>query len=84
VNLGPQYDYDEMGKESYYEPAAVSPDMQKKIDDEISKMMETGYGEALALVKKYRKKMDLVVKELLKTETLDRDQFEKIVGSKKQ
>lgn len=82
VNLGPQYDYDEMGKASYYEPASVSPDMQKKIDDEISKMMDTGYKQAEILIKKYRKLMDKVVTELLKTETLDREQFEKIVGKK--
>jgi cell division protease FtsH len=82
VNLGPQYDYDEMGKASYYEPASVSPEMQKKIDEEVSNMMETGYKEAVTLIKKYRKKMDLVVKDLLKEETLDRDQFEKIVGKK--
>lgn len=82
VNLGPQYDYDEMGKASYYEPASVSQEMQKKIDEEVSKIIETGYKEAEALIKKNRKKMDEVVKELLKTETLDRDQFEKIVGAK--
>jgi cell division protease FtsH len=82
VNLGPQYDYDEMGKASYYEPASVSPDMQRKIDEEISKMMETGYKEAESLIKKHRKVMDKVVTELLKNETIDREQFEKIVGKK--
>lgn len=82
VNLGPQYDYDEMGKANYFEPSSVSPDMQKKVDEEISRMMDTGYKQAEVLIKKHRKVMDKVVAELLKNETLDRDQFEKIVGNK--
>ncbi len=82
VNLGPQYESDEMGKASWYEPSQVSPSMQEKVDVEINKIIETGYKEAMSVVKKNRKIMDKVVKELLKTETLGRDEFEKIVGNK--
>lgn len=82
INLGPQYDYDEMGKASWYEPAQVSPDMQKKIDDEVKRIIDECYKNALALVKKNRKKLDEVSEELLKKETLDREEFEKIVGKK--
>lgn len=82
INLGPQYDYDEMGKASYYEPAQVSQDMQKKIDFEVGNILDASYKEAEDLVRKNRKKMDEVVKQLLKTETLDREEFEKIVGKK--
>ncbi len=82
VNLGPQYESDEMGRTSYYEPSQVSPAMQEKADAEINKIIEVGYKEALSVVRKNRKIMDKVVKELLKTETLGRDEFEKIVGVK--
>jgi len=82
VNLGPQYDYDEMGKAQWYEPAQVSPAMQEKVDAEISKIVDKCYKEALEIVAKKRKLMDAVVIKLLEKETLDREDFEKIVGKK--
>ena len=82
INLGPQYDADEMGKAMYYEPANVSPAMQEKVDAEIKNIMDAAYKEAVLLVKKNKVKLDKVAEELLRTETLDRDQFEKIVGKK--
>ncbi|KKR11864.1 MAG: ATP-dependent zinc metalloprotease FtsH [Candidatus Woesebacteria bacterium GW2011_GWA1_39_21] len=82
INLGPQYDSDEMGKAMYYEPANISPAMLEKVDAEIKKVMDAAYKEAVVLVKKNKTKLDKVAAELLKTETLDREQFEKIVGKK--
>lgn len=82
IDLGPQMDYDEMGKPAFYEPAQVSPAMQEKIDAEIKKIVDASYKEAIALVKSNRKTMDKIVEALLKKETLDRDDFEKIVGKK--
>ena len=82
VNLGPQYDYDEMGKQLWYEPAQVSPAMQEKVDLEVKMIMDDGYKEALSLIKKFRKKLDKVAERLLEKETLEREEFEKIVGEK--
>ena len=82
VNLGAQYDYDEMGKAQWYEPAQVSPAMQERIDAEVSKIIEGCYKEALSIVSSKRKILDNVVKKLLEKETLDKEDFEKIVGSK--
>jgi cell division protease FtsH len=82
INLGPQYDADEMGKAMYYEPANISPAMQEKVDSEIKKIVDISYKDAVALVKKYKTKLDRVAKALLELETLDKDQFEKIVGKK--
>jgi len=82
VNLGPQFDYDDMGKQTWYEPSHVSPAMQQKIDAEISKLIDAAHKEAIAIVGKNRKILNAVVKELLKKETLDKDDFEKIVGKK--
>jgi len=82
VNLGPQYDYDEMGKATWYEPAQVSPAIQEKVDKEIQKIITKSYADALELVRKQRKKIDKVVKALLVKETLGRDEFEEIAGKK--
>ena len=82
IDLGPQMDYDEMGKPAFYEPAQVSPAMQEKIDIELKKIVDASYNDAIALIKANRKTLDKVVENLLKKETLDRDDFEKIVGKK--
>lgn len=82
INLGPQYDSDEMGKQMWYEPASVSPSMQEKVDAEVNKIIDSGYKSAILLIKKERKTLDAVAKALLRKETIDRDEFEKIVGKK--
>ncbi len=82
INLGPQYDYDELGKASWYEPAQISPKMQEMVDNEISRIIDESYKEALAIVKKKIKVLDKVVEALMIKETIDREEFEKIVGKK--
>jgi cell division protease FtsH len=82
VNFGPQYDYDDIGKTAWYEPSQISQEMQKKIDEEVEKIIKSSYQQAEDLVRKHRKELDSVAEALLKTETLDREQFESIVGKK--
>jgi cell division protease FtsH len=82
VNWGPQQDIDEFGKTTWYEPASISPAMQEKVDQEVSRIIDDGYKLAVSLVKKGRKPLDAVAKRLLEVETLDRDEFERIVGKK--
>ena len=82
IDLGPQYDSDEMGRSSWYEPANISQATQEKVDKEVLEIIETCHKNSISLVKKYKSKLDSVAKELLEKETLDRDQFEKIVGKK--
>jgi cell division protease FtsH len=82
INLGPQYDMDEMGKAQWYEPASVSPAMQEKIDGEVRRIIDEAYKKAQAIIKRERKKLNEVAKKLLEIETLDREGFEKIVGGK--
>ncbi|QLG70007.1 MAG: Cell division protein FtsH [Candidatus Woesebacteria bacterium] len=82
LNLGPQYDVDEFGKTQWYEPSNISPAMQEKVDLEIKKIIDSSYRQAVAIVKKERKKLDAVVTALLKKETLTRDEFEKIVNGR--
>jgi len=82
VNLGPQYDVDEMGKAQWYEPAQISSNTQEKVDKEIGLIIENCYKEALEIVKEKKKILEKIVDRLLEKETLDRDEFEKIVGKK--
>lgn len=82
VNLGPQYDVDDMGKPQWFEPTQVSPAMQEKVDSEIKVIIDAAYKGSLDIIKSRRKELDKVVEVLLKKENLDRDEFEKIVGKK--
>ena len=82
INWGPQYDYDDMGTPKYYEPTHVSPAMQEKIDQRVKELIENAYKDAQSLLQKHKKELEAVAKKLLETETVDRDQFEKIVGHK--
>jgi cell division protease FtsH len=83
INLGPQYDVDEMGKAQWYEPAQISSAMQEKVDTEIKAIVDVAYKEAIDIIKKQRKLLDKLVNKLLVKETLDKEEFEKIVGKKK-
>ena len=82
IDLGPQYDSDEFGRTSWYEPSNISPFMQEKVDMEVKKILDGAYKEAAILIKKHRKMLDKVAQALIKTETLEREDFEKIVGKK--
>jgi len=82
VNLGPESSLGEFGQLEWYEAAHISPGMQEKVDRAVQKIIDGGYKEALQIVKKNRKTLDKVVEKLLVKETLDRDDFEKIVGEK--
>jgi len=82
VNFGPDTQSGEFGQTEYYQENAVSPATQEKIDNEVRKIMETGLKEAEKLIKKHKNKLDEVAKALLKTETIDKEEFEKLVGKK--
>lgn len=83
INLGPQYDADEFGKAMWFEPASISPKMQEAVDDQIKKITDSCYKQAIEIIKKERVRLDKVAAALLEKETLDREEFEKIVGKKK-
>ena len=82
VNFGPDTASGEFGQTEYYQENAVSPSTQEKIDNEVRKIMDNGLKEAEKLIKKYKTKLDQVAEALLKTETIDKEEFEKIVGKK--
>lgn len=82
INMGQQTGYDDFGNVNWTEQTPVSQALAEKIDIEVKKLMDKAHKLALELVKKERKNLDKVALSLLKEETMDRDQFEKIVGKK--
>jgi cell division protease FtsH len=65
-----------------YEPADVSPDMQSKIDIEVKAIMDKGYKDALDVLRGIQDKLEIVANELLKKETIESEDFVKLVGEK--
>ncbi|MBI2599643.1 AAA family ATPase [Candidatus Daviesbacteria bacterium] len=61
----------------------LSPKLHDAVDTEVRKIMESAFAQAQSLLRKHRAKLDKVAKALLEKETLESDEFEKIVGSKK-
>src|SRR3989344_1997600 len=65
------------------ETSTISPELAAKIDKEIGKIIDEGYKKAKEILSKNRAKLDLVAKTLLEKETLERDEFERLVGPAK-
>lgn len=62
------------------EGTQVSPELAAKIDNEVAKIIDEGYKVAKEMLVKQKPKLDKVAEALLEKETLDRDEFERIVG----
>lgn len=72
-----------LDKETPFDTSELSPDMQAKVDQEVKRIIDEGYDNAVKVLKKLRKKLDILAEELLKVETLESEEFEKLIGPKK-
>ncbi|MBU1085783.1 ATP-dependent zinc metalloprotease FtsH [Patescibacteria group bacterium] len=81
INLGPQTSETGLGG-SWYEQAQISEDLRAKADIEIKKLVEAGAKKAMEILTKNRKKLDKVAEALLEKETLEAEDFEKLMGGK--
>ncbi len=81
INFGPNMDVTEWGK-TYYEQNVLSQEVMSKIDAEIKKIITVAYNQAIEIVKSKKDLMAKVAEVLIKKESLDQDEFEKIVGKK--
>ncbi len=82
INFGPNMDITEWGK-SYYEQSNISQGMLAKIDEQVNGIISKCYNVAVDIIKKNKSVLDKVAAALIKNESLDQDEFEKIVGIKK-
>jgi cell division protease FtsH len=81
INFGPTMDVTEWGK-TYYEQNLLSQEVMSKIDAEIKKIITVAYNQAIEIVKSKKNLMDKIADQLIKKESLDQEEFEKIVGKK--
>ena len=81
INYGPTMDITEWGK-SYFEQSSISQEMMAKIDAEVKKIITLCFEKAANIIKTNKEILDKVAEQLLKKESLDQDEFEKIVGKK--
>lgn len=82
IYFGPQIEFVGNGH-SMFQPTKISADMQAKVDNEIKQMIDDCYKKALELSRENRSKIDLVAEKLISQETLDGDQFAKLMKAKK-
>jgi cell division protease FtsH len=73
----------DFGQLEWYESAKNSPAFMEKVDTEVKKILDSCYKDAVKIIKEKRKLLDKVADALITKETLDRDDFEGIVGTKK-
>ena len=69
---------------SVYEQSEISPEMAAKIDEQVMKITDEAYAKAMKVLTKLRPQLDLIAEELLKKETIDSDDFVRLVGPKKE
>ena len=65
-----------------YETSQISPAMASRIDEQVIKITDEGYKKSLSVLKKLRDKLDVLAKELLVKETIESEEFERIIGAK--
>ncbi len=70
-------------EKSVYEQSEVSPEMAAKIDAQVKKISDEAYVQATKILTKLRKQLDIIAEELLKKETIDSDDFVRLIGPKK-
>ncbi len=65
------------------EGGELSPKLHDAVDNEVKKIIDNCWKNAQVILKKQRIQLDKVAKVLLEKETLEGEEFEKIVGKKK-
>ena len=83
INLGPQVDVDGW-QGAYFPPQEVSAEMKAKVDKEVKMIIDKAYKRAKDVLVKESKVLDVVAEKLVEKETLDQDEFEKLIKSAKQ
>ena len=78
IYLGPQFEMTDFGR-SWAQAAEISPDMQAKVDKEIKQIVDTAFKKAFEILKKNKNKLDLITDKLVEKETLEGEEFEKLM-----
>lgn len=78
VVLGEHQEMIFLGRE-IHEARNYSEEVAKKIDTEVSNIMNTGLKRATEILKKYRNYLDIIAKKLIEQETIEQEEFYEIV-----
>jgi len=70
-------------RKRYFEQSTVSQEMAAKIDDQVKRITDAAYKRAASVLVKLRKKLDLLASELLIKETIESEEFLRLIGPKK-
>ncbi|MEK7186177.1 MAG: ATP-dependent zinc metalloprotease FtsH [Patescibacteria group bacterium] len=81
-DLGPM-NLDGERKRYFGEQSNISDEMASRIDSEVQKITQAGYKKAVEILKKLRSKLDVLAAELLIKETIESEEFERLIGPKK-
>ncbi len=79
IDFGPQEGMSEWGR-NYLEPTDVSDSKRAEIDKEVKRIVNACEKTTMQILKDQRKIMDRVVVALMERESLEREEFEEIVG----
>ncbi len=78
IYLGPQVEQMGLGRSSFSQ-SELSSEMMAKVDREIKKIVDDAYKKAKDVLKKNKKKLDLIAENLIEKETLDGEEFDKLM-----
>jgi len=79
MNFSPQYTNEDFGK-MWGEPNKISDQLQQQVDQETKKIIKNALQQSEKLLVKHDEQLTKVAERLLEVETLDRDEFKKIIG----
>ena len=79
IYLGPQYEQGDYGR-SWVSPAELSADMKAKIDKEIKSIIDLAFAQAKKIVQEKRKKLDIIADKLLAQETIEAEEFARLMA----
>ena len=82
MQFSPQYEGSDFGR-AWGEPIKISQRLQERVDDAVKSFVDEGLAHAIVLLKKHRKQLDAVSEKLLELESLDGDEFAKLMDMKK-
>ncbi len=79
IYLGPQLDQSEWGR-MMIQPSEISQEMQAKVDEAMKKAVDNCYQKAKEILRKHKKKLDLIAEKLISQETIEGGEFAKLMG----
>lgn len=77
IYFGPQVE--EAYGRTWMEPTEISPATKTKVDNEMKRIVDEAYQKSLEILKKNKKKLEAVAKKLMAQETVEGEEFAKLM-----